>query len=437
MKSMRHVFLYVLTAMAGVLAGWYFQPHHGDHPVVQLHPSLVHPRRILYWYDPMLPQQHFDHPGKSPTMNMDMVPKYADEVAASVPAVSIAPLQSQELGMRQVSVQKGTLIQHLHVSAVVRFDDRQVSVLQARADGYLEQVVAHTTGDSVHQGEVLAKLRVPAWAAAEAEYLTLLQSGAVDLAQSARQRLVQLGMTDTDIRTIAQGGKVQDVLAIRAPRTGVLLDQDLRPGMIVSKGQTLVRVNALDQVWIEAEIPQEEIAIVHMGQLAQIRFTGNQRVVMQDQDALWGRVRDILPAMNADSRTLVARIALPNRDHHLRPGMFADVDIQQSLSPHLFVPSEAVVRDGQRSLVFRVQGTGHYVPVEVRTGVESAGRTEILAGLNLGDSIVVSGQFLLDSEANINNLAIQPLPHQRESTASDQARHPPATVPGASTMEGM
>ena len=95
-----------------------------------------------------------------------------------------------------------------------------------------------------------------------------------------------------------------------------------------------------------------------------------------------------------------------------------------------------LLRQG-KFLVFRVQGTGHYVPVEVRTGVESAGRTEILAGLNLGDSIVVSGQFLLDSEANINNLAIQPLPHQRESTASDQARHPPATVPGASTMEGM
>ncbi len=390
-------------------------------------PRTAPARRVLYWYDPMQPGLHFDHPGKSPSMNMDLLPKYA--TAGSEPAVLISGTQSQALGMRLGAVRCGRLSTHLQATAVVAYDDRQLSVLQARTDGYLEQVVAHTAGDSVRQGEVLAILRAPAWTAAQAEEQALRHAGAADLAQAAQQRLRELGMSRAQIQRLAQGRPIADRIPIRAPRAGVLLSADLRAGMTVTRGQTLARVNGLDTVWLETAVPQAQATQVRVGEAAKINIAGSTPTSRS------GRVLAILPVLNADNHTLNVRLQMRNADHLLHPGMYAEVDLLHTDGEHLLVPSTAVLNSGQRTLVFLAQGGGRYLPVEVRVGSAADGMSEILQGLQAGDLVVLSGQFLLDSEAQLNDLAIRPLPAAQPAQKSAAApQRPPQSMAG---MEGM
>ncbi len=392
-------------------------------------PRAAPARRVLYWYDPMQPSVHFDHPGKSPSMNMDLLPKYATSGGSS--AVLIPTAQSQALGMRLGTVHRGLLRSHLHVSAVVAYDDRQLSVLQARTDGYLEQVVPHTAGDLVRQGELLATLRAPAWTSAQAEERALRHAGDSDLAQAAQQRLRALGMSRRQIQGLQQGAPVTDRIPIRAPRSGVLLSADLRVGMTVTRGQTLARVNGLDSVWLEAAVPQAQAAQIRVGQAATLNIAGSTPTPLS------GRVLDILPALNADNRSLNVRLQMPNADHRLHPGMYGEVDLLHTDGEHLLVPSAAILNSGQRTLVFLAQGSGRYLPVEVRVGSTADGMSEILQGLQAGDQVVVSGQFLLDSEAKLNDLPIRPLappaaaePTRKAAAAQHQTR-------GMADMGGM
>ncbi len=401
MNKIAIVLLLILAVMAGAV---------GEHWLQRRTPSTPPPaRRVLYWYDPMQPGVHFDHPGKSPSMNMDLLPKYAD--TANNSGVHIAAAQSQALGMRLGEVRWGQLSARLHASAIVAYDDRQLRVLQARTSGYLEQVVPHTAGDSVRQGELLATLRAPAWTAAQAEDLALRRGGERDLAQAAHQRLFALGMNASEVRRLEHDGAAPfDRIALRAPCSGVLLAADLRPGMTVVPGQTLARVNSLDPVWLEAAVPQTAAAQVWVGQAAALRIAGVSTGMLP------GRVIAILPALDGDNRSLTVRIRLRNSDHRLHPGMYATVDLLHTGARHLLVPSEAVLDSGRDALVFLAQDRDHYLPVAVRVGATADGMTEILQGLQAGDRVVLSGQYLVDSEASLANLPIRPL-------------RPPATLP--------
>nr|WP_219737065.1 efflux RND transporter periplasmic adaptor subunit [Pseudomonas koreensis] len=359
--------------------------------------------KALYWYDPMYPQQKFDKPGKSPFMDMQLVPRYASGGEGSA-SVSIDPGLSQNLGVRVAPVSRGAFTSSFDVSGVLAFNERDVAVIQARTNGFVERVYARAPGDVLTAGAALADILVPEWTAAQSEFLALRRSGDADLIAAARQRLRLTGMPSSLIAQVERSGKVQSELTVTSPLGGVLQALDVRAGMAVATGETLARVNGLSSVWLAVAVPESQTGSVAVGQAVEVRLPAFPGGVFN------GAVSAILPDTNPDSRTLRVRVELANADGRLRPGMTAQVRLKRSTGQsQLWVPSEAVIRTGKRALVMLAEDAGHYRPVEVRLGQESAGRTVILDGLAEGQSVVTSGQFLLDSEASLKGIIAEPL----------------------------
>nr|WP_236676539.1 efflux RND transporter periplasmic adaptor subunit [Pseudomonas sp. B7] len=359
--------------------------------------------KALYWYDPMYPQQKFDKPGKSPFMDMQLVPRYASGEEGSA-TVSIDPGLSQNLGLRVAPVSRGAFTSSLDVSGVLGFNERDVAVIQARTNGFVERVYARAPGDVLTAGAALADILVPEWTAAQSEFLALRRSGDADLIAAARQRLRLTGMPASLIAQVERSGKVQSELTVTSPLGGVLQALDVRAGMTVASGETLARVNGLNSVWLAVAVPESQTGSVAVGQAVEARLPAFPGRVFN------GTVSAILPDTNPDSRTLRVRVELTNADGRLRPGMTAQVRLNRSTGQDsLSVPSEAVIRTGKRALVMLAEDAGHYRPVEVRLGQESDGRTVILEGLAEGQSVVTSGQFLLDSEASLKGIVAEPL----------------------------
>jgi Cu(I)/Ag(I) efflux system membrane fusion protein len=355
-------------------------------------------RKALYWYDPMYPQQKFDKPGKSPFMDMQLVPQYASG-ADDRATVNIDPAVAQNLGMRSAPVRRGVFSSSLDVSAIVGFNERDVAVLQARTPGFVERVYDHAPGDVLKANAALADILVPEWAAAQTEFLAMKRSGDADLLRAARQRLRLTGMPDTLIARVERQGKVAPYLTLTSPLAGVLQELNVRVGMTVAPGETLARVNGLSRVWLAVAVPESAGAALSVGQAVEARLPAFPGATLK------GRIDAILPQANADSRTLRVRVELPNPDERLRPGMTAQVSLQQTgTASVLWVPSEAVIRTGRRDLVMLAEAAGHYRPVHVQIGEESAGKTVILKGLEEGQQVVTSGQFLLDSQASLKGI---------------------------------
>lgn len=371
--------------------------------VAQLHPAAAvgvkEDKPALYWYDPMYPQQKFDKPGKSPFMDMQLVPRYAEGTAMQTPGVQIDPRQAQNIGVRLASVTRGVLASTLDVSGILAFNERDVAVVQARAAGFVERVYARAPGDVLKAGEPLADVLIPEWAAAQEEFLALRHSGDNGLIAAARQRLRLSGMPAALISRMERSGQVQSVLTISSPLSGALQTLEVREGMTVAAGQTLARLNGLERVWLQVAVPEAQGAALQVGQPVQSRFVGLPGQVVN------GTVSAILPATAMDSRTVQVRVELPNPEGNLRPGMTAQVRLAQSSGqPVLQVPSEALIRTGKRVLVMLAEEGGHYRPVEVQAGAENQEQTVILSGLQEGQQVVASGQFLLDSEASLKGV---------------------------------
>lgn len=355
-------------------------------------------RKVLYWHDPMVPGQKFDKPGKSPFMDMQLVPMYADE-AGDPGNISISPRVEQNLGIRTAEVTKGRLNSSVEAVGNVAYNERDVAVVQARSNGYVERLFVRAPLDPVKKGQPLAALYVPDWVAAQEEYLTARQMegpGTDGLVDGARQRMRLAGMTDAQIRSVETSGKVQPRVTISSPISGVVGDLTVREGMTIASGAPMFRINGLGTVWVNAEVPEAAAAKVHPGARVEARTPALPGEVLQ------GRVSAILPEVEATTRTLKARVELSNPGQRLVPGMFATVSFTPATSVEtLIVPTEAVIQTGTRSVVMVAQGQGKFSPIDVETGRESNGQTEILKGLDVGQKVVVSGQFLIDSEASL------------------------------------
>jgi Cu(I)/Ag(I) efflux system membrane fusion protein len=356
-------------------------------------------KKILYWQDPMAPSQRFDHPGKSPLMDMALVPVL--EGGAGAAAVEISPRLEQNLGVRTAVVTRGQLHSEITTNATVGYDERDVAVVQARANGFVERLRVRATLDTVHAGEPLAELYVPDWAAAQVEYLAvrnLKSPGSADLVEGARQRLRLAGMPEDLIKTLEKTGTPQSRFTLVAPISGVISELMAREGVTVTSGSPLFRINGLRTVWVNAEVPERLAERVHPGDGVQARTAALPGVVFD------GKVGALLPSVNLATRTLTARVELANPKMQLLPGMFVTVEF----APHagaevLLVPSEAIIQTGTRRVVMLSEGEGKFRPVNVETGAEGGGQTEIRSGLAAGQTIVVSGQFLIDSEASLKS----------------------------------
>jgi Cu(I)/Ag(I) efflux system membrane fusion protein len=378
-------------------------------------PAKAEDKKVLYWYDPMQPQQHFDKPGKSPFMDMPLVAKYAED-ASQGEGVRIDPTLIQNTGIRTAVVTKGRLEETVEASGSLSFNDRDVTVVQARTGGIVEKVYARAANDVVEEGDALAQVRVPEWYGAQAEFLVLRGSSDPALVSAARDRLTQMGMSAGLVAELERTGVPQPLLTIRFAGRGVLQELGIRAGMTVMPGQTLAKVNGLATLWLEADVPEAQSAGIRVGAPVSAVF------------AAWperpypGRVTALLPEVNRDARTVRVRAELSNAERILRPGMFARVRIgSPTARESLLVPSEAVISSGTRTVIIVPEAEGRFRPVEVRIGRERDGKTELLGGLQLGDKVVTSGQFLIDSEASLKGVLARmeaEAPHKDHAAAA-------------------
>ena len=379
--------------------------------------------RVLYYHDPMVPGKRFDAPAKSPFMDMMLVPVYAGAQGGDVSNVTVSPRVQQNLGLRTAEVVRGTLSPQLQAIGSISWNERDQSVIQARAAGCIERLHVRATLDTVRAGQPFADLYVPEWVAAQQEFLAVKKAAGADapLIAAARQRMLLTGMTEAQVARVDSSGVTQPRITITAPTSGVVAELVARVGMTVTPGMTLARINGLSTVWALAEVPESQISLLRPGAQVEARSPGAPGTVFK------GKVEAILPEVAPATRTLKARVQLANPGGALSPGMLVTMQFMYGQStPVLLVPTEAIIATGQRNVVMLAEEGGRYRPVNVETGLESAGQTEIKKGLTVGQRVVVSSQFLIDSEASLkgvearlNNEApaqtVKPVTHQGEA----------------------
>ena len=362
-------------------------------------PSQPAERKVLYWYDPMVPGQRFDKPGKSPFMDMDLVPRYADEEKAAA-GVSISTQQQQNLGMKTARAQVRQLVSPFSAFATVSTDERSVSVVSAPASGVVTKLFVNAPQQQVKAGEPLAQLWIPQWTTAQQEYLAVRQLGDASLTRAARERLALQFMPEEVIRTLERSGKPQTTMTLRAAQAGYVVKLDVREGAQITATAPLFEVASLDPVWLVIDYPQTQ---------AQSLAVGNKMVATSESwpgEQFHGTVSELLPQMETTTRTLKARVVLENPGQKLKPGMYLTVARAEESKrpPVLAVPEEAVINSGGSSRLLIATGDGYFHPVNVETGLTAQGWTEIRSGLKEGDSVVTSGQFLIDSEASLRSV---------------------------------
>lgn len=355
-------------------------------------------KQILYWYDPMRPDEHFDKPGKSPFMDMQLLPKYAQAGGAESPnVVRVSPAQEQNLGVRTAQIKVGRLSATVNVPGTVAWDPQLAVTVSARTNATLEKLYVRTPFAPVKAGQPLAEILAPQWSAAAAEYFALSDAKSAAgraLQTSARTRLHALGMDDATIRGLRAGS---GTITLRAPIDGVVGQLDVKQGQQIGEGMPIMTIAGLDTVWIEAAIPQAQSGGISAG--TPIAAT----VSALPGETFHGEVEALLPDVDPATRTRRARIVLHNPKHDLAPGMFAEVRIETAANAtHPLVPDEAVIADGLDTRVIEALGDGQFTPVRVKPGRSADGMTEILDGLAGGERIVTSGQFLIDSEASLS-----------------------------------
>ncbi len=359
-------------------------------------------KKILYYHDPMVPGNKFDKPAKSPFMDMMLVPVYADGEGADGSKVTVSPRIQQNLGVRTAEVVETMLAPQVAAVGSVVWNERDQAVVQARATGFVEKLHVRATLDRVAAGQALAEIYVPDWIAAQEEFLSVRRMQGSDLAplvDGARQRMRQAGMSDAQVALVESSGKTQPRITLAAPIGGIVTELMVREGTTVMAGATLFRINGTRTVWAQAEVPESQAALLRPG--AKVRAL-SPAVPGSTFD---GRVQALLPEVDPTTRTLKARLELANPGGRLVPGMFVQMQFADMRAARsLVVPTEAVIQTGTRTVVMLAEDNGRFRPVDVETGIETGGQTEVRRGLQAGQRVVVSSQFLIDSEASLKGV---------------------------------
>ena len=377
-------------------------------------------RKILYYHDPMVPGNKFDKPAKSPFMDMMLVPVYADSDGDGS-KVTVSPRIQQNLGVRTALVAEGTLAPEVAAVGSIAWNERDQVVVQARATGFVERLQVRATLDRVAKGQALAELYVPDWIAAQEEFLSVRRmqgSDMVALVDGARQRMRQAGMDEAQIALVERSGRTQPRVTVMAPIGGVVTELMVREGMTVMAGATLFRINGTATVWANAEVPESQAALLRPGAKVRARSPAAPGASFE------GRVQALLPEVNPTTRTLKARLELSNPGGRLVPGMFVQMQFMDMRAEKaLLIPTEAVIQTGRRTVVMLAEEGGRFRPVDVEIGIESGGQTEIRRGLQAGHRVVVSSQFLIDSEASLKGVEARLNNEPGQGAGAAQPRH--------------
>ncbi|CAN1510082.1 copper/silver efflux system membrane fusion protein CusB [Methylophilaceae bacterium] len=416
-----HIVIIAASLILALALGWFLGQKHSD-PKSENASKAVSGKRsmeavngvvqdssgktVKYWYDPMVPDQKFDKPGKSPFMDMQLEPKYANtsnggEGVGEDSGVAISSQTAQNLGIRLEKVASKSFGESFSAVGRIEPDERRFYAVQTRIPGFVERLSVRAVGDPVAKGQKIAEIYAPELLAAQQEYLALLELNSVDsdnaLKDAARSRLKLLGMTEGEISAITKTGKSSPRFGVYAPASGILTELGVREGGQLMAGSSLIQISDLSQVWVIAEVPERDAARLKLGITADVQLQSLPGEVFK------GKVGYLYPMLNDSSRTLQVRIELPNKGNRLRPGMYANVAFTGQTHEALSVATESIIATGKRKLVIVKEANG-YRPVEVTTGQERDNATEILNGLTEGEEVVVSGQFLIDSEASLSGV---------------------------------
>ncbi len=378
----------------------------GPAPAQAAEPGGQDNRKIDHWVAPMDPTFISDRPGKSP-MGMDLVPVYASNTGPTAAGtVTVDPVMVQNMGVRIAPATRGSVSRHIRTLGEVDVAENEISVVNLRFSGWIEQVYADETGQFVKRGQKLFSIYSPELVSAQKEYLLAykINGPKSELTRSAAERLRLWKIPESVLQNIVRRQKIARSLIINAPRSGYILDKNIVDGARAKAGADLYRIGNLQKIWVTAEVYEFDAPWVKIGQTARMELS------FQPGKQYTGRVEYIYPTLSRKSRTLKVRLEFANPAIDLKPGMFATVRIEsQKKEDVLRIPTAAILHSGERQIVFITSAVGHYAAREIITGLVGDGHvTEVLSGLAPGDMVVTSGQFLLDSESQLQE-AVQKL----------------------------
>lgn len=349
---------------------------------------------ILYWVAPMDPNYRRDEPGKSP-MGMDLVPVYAN-AAGNENLVTIRPELLQSLGVRTAAVEQGKLWRLVNTVGYVAFDERKLSHLHLRTEGWIEKLNVKSDGERVKKGDVLLELYSRELVNAQEEYLQAIRGSNDYLERASRERLQAMGMSNEQIRQVKSNKRTYQKVRILASQDGIIDSLNVREGMYVKPDTEVLTLADLSSIWLLVDIFERQADWVAVGQPAEVRLG-------YLPGRLWeGEVEFVYPTIDPKTRTLQARLRFDNPAEDLKPDMYANVRIYAGPKYEvLSIPREALIKTGESQRVIISLGDGKFRAQEVNAGIESGDYVEIITGLEAGDRVVTSGQFLIDSEASL------------------------------------
>ncbi len=410
--SKKIVWIIAFAATLGVsfVAGQYYGSENGDAPA-----SASSAREILYWVAPMDANYRRDEPGKSP-MGMELVPVYADEVDGQPGVVSINPTIVNNMGVRTEKAEQGVLSRQIETVGYVGYDEDTLQHIHTRVDGWIEKLATKAAGDAIVEGQLLFELYSPTLVNAQQEYLSALRSGNSALLDASKDRLIALGVTTSEVTRLNKERSVRQRLRVYSPADGVIAHLGVREGKFVTAATDIISIAELSKIWVIAEVFERQAAWVQPGQHAIVNLD-------YQPGKMWhGTVDYVYPELDPKTRTLRVRLRFDNADEVLRPNMFARVTIHgNDTDSVVHVPREALIRGGAVDRVVLALGDGRFRSQPVEIGIESGNRVAILDGVSAGDPIVVSGQFLIDSESNIES-AFSSM-ERSEDDAVDHSQH--------------
>jgi membrane fusion protein, copper/silver efflux system len=370
------------------------------------------PRRIRFYRNPMGLPDTSPVPKKD-SMGMDYLPVYEGE-DANDGTVKLSPGKLQKTGVRSEPVERRTLSAPLHAPAVIALDERRVSVVALRFEGFIDSIENLTTGEHVHKGQTLMRVSGPNLASAAAEYLIALKARSEETigplgAKGAKRRLENIGVPETIIASIEQTHEIPLSVPWPAPQDGEIVERAVVNGMRAAPGDVLFRIVDHDVIWVMADVAERDLSLVAVGQKVAVRPRAFPDRIFN------GEVSLIYPHLNPETRTERVRIELQNPDGLLRPDMYADVEIATGTeAPVLTVSDSAVIDSGARQVVLLDKGDGRFEPRPVKIGRHGDGFVEIREGAAEGDKVVVAANFLIDAESNLK-AALQGLTASREA----------------------
>jgi Cu(I)/Ag(I) efflux system membrane fusion protein len=352
-------------------------------------------REILYWVAPMDANYRRDKPGKSP-MGMELVPVYADADGGDGSSISIAPEVVQNLGVRTAVAERSRLWRGIDTVGYVDYDESKVSHIHLRTEGWIENLAVESEGERVTRGQRLFNLYSPALVNAQEEFVQALVGGNKGLIRASRSRLTALGIPASQIKRLEKERKASQTIPIYAPQDGVVASLSVRDGMYIKPATRVMSLADLSSVWLLAEVFERQADWVEVNQPAEVTLAFLPGRTWE------GRVEYIYPSLDPKTRTLKARLRFPNPDEALKPNMYANVIIYGGPKDDVVViPIEALIRTGREERVVIALGEGRFESRTVRAGIESGEWVEVIEGVQPGEDIVVSGQFLIDSEASL------------------------------------